>query len=488
MNPSTESVLEPRVVRNLQILFVVGVLYWASLASQLPVLPLYISHVGASETWVGIVMGCLAVGLVVFRAQVAYLADHQGRKRMLLLGLLTVAIAPVGYWLAPMLASEWLGVGIGMGVLGYGMVRFRLPLWVNEQIRTLGKQLAILTVAIALLGFFLSANLSAIPALMLFRIIHGLSLAAFTTAYIALVVDLSPPQKRGELVGTMLLVNPLAVTMGPAIAGWMQVNWGYSSVFLADAFLGAIGMWGIAWIWEPPTPGSTSAPLDPPLSGKVIEQRSEEPDKSSYQSFWSRLERPEIRLPTLVLFLLGITFGAVTTFVPLYIRAMENPFNPGLFYTATAITSFSSRFLVGRASDRFGRGVFITLSLIVYTFSLLVLTQADSQTTILIAGLCEGAGFGALMPLLTALVADRSQPDERASIFGLCMLGFDFGLSISGPLLGVVVEQWGFQSLFRCALFLGVSSIVAFMTAASKTLPHSLRFALGQEGDVYAVH
>lgn len=52
---------------------------------------------------------------------------------------------------------------------------------------------------------------------MINRAFHGVSIAAFTTGYSALVVDLSPPKQKGELIGYMSLAVPIGMAIGPAM-------------------------------------------------------------------------------------------------------------------------------------------------------------------------------------------------------------------------------------------------------------------------------
>ncbi len=93
-----------------------------------------------------------------------------------------------------------------------------------------------------------------------------------------------------------------------------------------------------------------------------------------------------------------------------------------------AVASFSVRLITGRASDRYGRGLFITISLSLYTIAMLMLWTANSAVTFLLAAMIEGAGAGILIPMIAAMLADRSLPQERGRLFGLCMVGFDVGI------------------------------------------------------------
>jgi MFS family permease len=408
--------LEVTCRRNLLILFASGLLFWSSLAALLPTLSLYIKHVGATNHQVGIVMGSFAIGLVLFRPWVGRLADRQGRRMVLLIGLLVVAIAPIGYLLT-----------------------------------------------------------QSIPLLMAIRAFHGLSIAAFSTAYSALVVDLSPEQNRGELIGYMSLVNPIGMAIGPAIGGFLQAGAGYTPLFLSAAGLGIVGLFCGYQVVASPVPLEVGKALAGSGTGQVDQQ------------FWRLIGSPRLRIPTLIMLLIGLAFGTLSTFVPLLIQETKLDFNAGFFYTTAAVSSFVVRLPVGRASDRLGRGLFISISLGLYTTAMLLLWVAQSPAMFLLAGLFEGAGAGILIPMIIALIADRSEAHERGRVFGLCMTGFDVGIAIAGPILGYFADLIGYQELFRLAGFLAFLALLSFLGWGSKDFSHSIKFALGRGRDLYAL-
>ena len=401
--------LDPQPRHNLLVLFAAGLLFWSSLASLLPTLPLYVEHVGGTKQEIGLVIGCFAIGLLLFRPFLGNLADQHSRKIVLLIGMATVAIAPLGY------------VGV-----------------------------------------------QSIPLLMVIRAFHGISIAAFSTGYSALVADLAPEKNRGEVIGYMSLVNPIGMAIGPALGGFLQVWAGYTPLFLLSSGLGIVGIFCTTQV---------SNPLHQPQQQNI-----------SSRQFWRLLGTPRVRIPALVMLLIGLAFGTLSTFVPLFIREAGVDLNAGLFYTAAAITSFSVRLVTGRASDRYGRGLFITGSLILYSLAMLTLWTAHDAVTFLVAGMIEGTGAGILIPMFAALMADRSLPNERGRMFGLCMTGFDFGIAIAGPILGSIAQQVGYRSMFGFATGLAFLAIVIFLTQSSKDLSHSLRFALGRGRDVYSLN
>ncbi|MGG6293137.1 MFS transporter [Leptolyngbya sp. AN02str] len=386
-----------------------GLLFWSAIAALLPTLPVYVESTGANSQTIGIVTGMFAVGLLASRGYLARLADSRGRKIVLLIGMAAAAIAPLGYVLT-----------------------------------------------------------DSIPLLMALRAFHGISIAAFALAYSALVIDISPPEFRGELIGYMSLVNPIGMGLGPAMGGFVLQEIGFFQAFLVAALAGFIGLIFTARVTEPPIP------------------KADQKQSSSLQ-FWSMLLRPHIRIPALVLLMIGLAFGALTTFVPLLVREVNVPLNVGLFYSSTAIAGFGIRLLAGRASDRIGRGPFISLSLVMYALAMAVLWQATDALTFLLAGLIEGAAAGTLIPMMAALMADRSHADERGRTFSLCMVGFDLGIAVAGPLLGAIALRTDYRSIFGITAGLSLVGLAVFLLFSGKSLATSLRFALGLGRDMYAV-
>ena len=406
--------IEPQRRRSLLTLFTTGLLFWSSLASLLPTLPLYVQDVGGTKQQIGFVMGAFAIGLLLSRPQLGKMADSRGRKQVLLLGVLVAAIAPLGYLFA-----------------------------------------------------------KSIPLLLFIRVFHGISIAAFTTAYSALVTDLSPPEKRGELIGYMSLVSPIGMAFGPAVGGFVQAWFGYTPLFAMSAILATMAVFSTLQVTEP-------------HFAELAKTASLSQDKTS-KNYWQMLWNPRVRIPALVLLLVGLVFGTLSTFMPLFVQETKANFNAGLFYSTAAIASFGMRLVTGRASDQYGRGLFISGGLIFYALSMLLLYCANSTSAFLIAALLEGVAGGTVLPMMVTLMSDRCEPQERGRLFSLCIGGFDLGIALAGPTLGFVAEQVGYRNMFGLAAGLAGLALLIFITQSSKDLSHSMKFAIGQGKDVYAL-
>jgi MFS family permease len=404
--------LEPSLRDNLLKLFATGLLFWISMTSLLPVLPAYIKDIGGTTQEVGLVMGCFAIGLLSSRTFLGNLSDSRGRKLVIIIGTIVVTLAPLSYLLA-----------------------------------------------------------KSVPLLMFFRAFHGISIAAFTTGYSTLVIDLSPPKNKGEVIGYMSLAVPIGMAIGPALGGFIQTSTSYASLFIVSACCGLLSLL---------------------FSLKIRENRQEmisqqKTNTHNGRSFGELIKEPALFIPALIMLLIGLVFGTLATFLPLYIRAENIALNAGLFYTTAAISSFSVRVFTGKASDTLGRGIFITVSLICYAIAMVLLALAKNPVSFLIAAIAEGAGAGVLIPMILALIADRSYPNERGRVTSVCIGGFDLGIAIAGPILGSLAMILNYPQMFSLAASFATIALGIFLTQSSKNIKSSLRFATGKEADIYAL-
>ena len=409
---TTFSNLDTQLRKNLTAIFWTGLFFWSSMSSQLPTLPLYIRTLTQSFDQIGIIMGSFAIGLLVFRSYLGKLSDRKGRRYTMRIGLIVAAVIPLCYALLP-----------------------------------------------------------SIPLLMLFRAIHGISIAAFASSYSALIADIAPIEKRGEVIGYMSLVNPLGLAIGPALGGLMQEAWGYQPLFITASLLAFVGL----------------------LLTTQIEDKANESDRQTATTtvtkskFWQTFLSSRVRVPSTILLLVGVAFGTLSAFMPILMQQKNISLNAGLFYMAAALSGFIIRFPVGRLSDKWGRGVFISIGICFYALTMGIICFASSNYQFLLAGVSEGLGSGILIPAIVALLADRTFPQERGYVFGMTWMGFDLGIAFAGPVMGKMISLVGITNIFAIATGFCILGLIVFGTQSNKSASESFKFAIGKTSDRYAV-
>lgn len=414
----TFSRIEPAQRKSLLVLFGTGLLFWTSIAILLPTLPAYLDTIGINQQQIGLIIGAFAIGLLATRPLMGKLADRRGRKLVILIGAAIGAIAPLGY-----LAT------------------------------------------------------TSIPLLMVVRAFHGVSIAALVTAYSALVVDLAPPERRGEIIGLMSLANPIGVAIGPAIGGYLQVLGMFDRIFWISILCGLLAYLCASQLQEQQSIQSNLEPTN--LNAIVLKI---EPSNLSARQI---LTNPALGIPALALLLIGFPFGAVHTFIPLYIQSAQIDFNPGLFYTIAAISSFCARSVIGSRSDRYGRGIFIAGSLCCYTGSMGLLATANGELSFVCGAILEGLGIGILIPMTVALLSDRSLPYHRGQVLSICLAGLDLGVAIAAPVFGAVAQQLGYAGIYGVGTGLGLMAMCVFAIWGNYSLQRSIGFCLGRDRDYY---
>lgn len=378
---------------------------------------------------------------------------------------LTLLLPTLPLYLSEVLRVRDQQIGWVIGAFALGMLLFREPVGRLTDVRgrKLGIQMGLLVLATAPLGYLL---LREIPALFVLRAYHGLSVAAFATGYLALVTDLAPAAQRGQVLGYMTLAQPVGVALGPALGGWLADQGHYTAIFSLSALLGALG-WSLC-TWGVREPQRVRVP-------------------SAVGVSWGLLLTPRLRTPALVFLLVGVLFGSLQIFVPLFIKRQGIPMNPGFFYTAVAIASFSVRVVLGRVADRWGRGRLITVSLACYCLAMVTLWWAQGVPWLLLAGGLEGMGAGLLIPGMAALIADRSYAQERGRSFGLCLGGFDLGIALAGPLVGNLATGLGLRQVFGGLAAVAVVALAIYVLGIGKNPRDSFAFAVRNGADAYRI-
>ncbi|MGL5807561.1 MAG: MFS transporter, partial [Xenococcaceae cyanobacterium] len=128
-----------------------------------------------------------------------------------------------------------------------------------------------------------------------------------------------------------------------------------------------------------------------------------------------------------------------------------------------------------------------TGSLAFYALSMVFLAIAEDGTTFLMSAIFEGIGAGILIPTIQALMSDRSYTNERGKVYAICNSGFDLGVALAGPILGVLAAFLSYRIMFLLTSVLAILALFIFITQSSKGLGHSFRFAFGKEKDAYAL-
>lgn len=366
--------------------------FFTQVTTLFPVLPLYLLHRYPNAP-VGFVVGAMAVGLLCFRPLIGWLLDRWGRKHVLLLGL--------------------------------GIMLIILPLYAW------------------------SPN---VKWLVITRILHGISQAAFATASQTLLVDLVPPHRRTAMLGYLGMSNTMGFSLGPLLG---------SLIFHHISFMGVIGLQAgltlLGILLTLPLPWFTSATASP--SSRTL--------PSPFP--WSVILRFPVRDATLMFFTGSFLHGAVVTFLPLLVP------KAALFYSLNALVAVLVRFALGRRGHQVSQRWVLSLGLLCSGTGLVGLALAPHW--LVLWSMVYGMGFGILFPVLSAIVSLAAPAASRGRVYGVFLAGFDGGMTLGGAGVQPFVGMFPLSALFLMLGGVGWgASLVAFRQFAQPLPPNGRTF------------
>lgn len=341
---------------------------FAAIGAVLPILPRYVhGPLGAGDVAVGVVVGAFAFTAVVGRPIGGRLADGRGRRAIVVAGLLLSALGGALYFLP------------------FG-----------------------------------------VPGLVLARLVLGVGDGWVFTAGATWIVDLAPPERRGQAIGIFGLSIWGGLAAGPVLGELIYDVGGYDAV------------WAFAAV--------------APAAGALLARRVRDP--------WvpvPRAQRPpapllprEVRLPGLALALANVGYGAVAGFLVLHLA------DRGIGHGAAAFTAFAAavvfaRLALGGLPDRVGPQITAFGAFLAETVGLVLIGSAHVWVVAAAGAVVMGLGFSLLFPSLALIVMNRTGEAARGTAMGAFTAFFDVGVGIGAPLAGAVAALAGYPAAFYVA-------------------------------------
>ena len=282
------------------------------------------------------------------------------------------------------------------------------------------------------------------------RFVHGLATAIFAPSALATVADLYK-ERRGAALGTYTACTQSGSLLGPFLGGWLAYEAGFPTAFVTAGVFGCIAIliFFSLHLDEPP-PRVREKGLAPVLA-------------EMGKGFLAVARNRRVLITSSTDAAKMIANGALMAFLPLYgLSVGLNPGEVGLLFSVQAVTSFLSKPIMGRVSDRVGRQPLIVTGLVICAATFISMPHVGSFAVLLL--LSSGFGFGeaVVSSSSAALVADSSEFKRLGAGMGMQGTVMDIGHA-SGPLLaGLLIAHASYQSAFAVIAGLQVLAAIAF--------------------------
>jgi MFS family permease len=292
-----------------------------------------------------------------------------------------------------------------------------------------------------------------LDALTALRFVHGFATAIFAPSALATVAELYR-ERRGAALGTYTACTQSGALLGPFIGGYLIYAAGFSTAFVTAGVFGCVAVMLFY-----------SLHLDV-VTPRVREKGLGAVWADMWKGFTVVARNRKVLITSMTDGAKMIANGALMAFLPLYgVSAGLNPGEVGLLFTVQAFTSFFSKPIMGRVSDRVGRKPLIVLGLVICAVTFISIPHVSVFAVLL----CLSAGFGfgeaVVSSSSSALVADSSEFKTLGAGMGMQGTIMDIGHA-SGPLLaGLLIANMSYAGAFAVIAGVQVGAALLFWLA-----------------------
>ncbi|MBI3356986.1 MAG: MFS transporter [Nitrospirae bacterium] len=300
---------------------------------------------------------------------------------------------------------------------------------------------------------FIYPFVSDLNLLTILRMFHGLATAIFAPSALATVADLYR-ERRGAALGTYTACTQSGALLGPFFGGYVVYAAGFPAAFITA---GVFGCMAIIIFYSlhltPPPPRIHEKGLAPVLA-------------EMWRGFVIVARNRKVLITSSTDAAKMIANGALMAFLPLYgVSVGLNPGEVGLLFTVQAGTSFFSKPIMGRVSDRVGRQPLIMVGLLICAATFVCIPHVSMFMILLFLSAGFGFGEAIVSSSSSAFVADSSEFKTPGAGMGMQGTIGDIGHA-SGPLLaGLLIANVSYASAFTIIAGMQVAAAGAFWLA-----------------------
>jgi len=321
------------------------------------------------------------------------------------------------------------------------------------------KKVLVASTAILMVSTLLFATFYTIPTLAISRALYGVGMVVKTVIVVTVCVRVVPKDSIGQAVAWIGMANVFSVAVGPTLAQFIGLNFGYNTTFFVNAALFTIAtilcltfpnvpLVDEENVDEKPAAADSAAAVE--TAGEVADANDAAvaPDATGTASaaatpaqqpatgiarLWKYIYYDALPL-ALVGVLEGIIFGIVNT-LTLTVSQLRDMPEISMFFLVYVIVSFCMRPVIGKLYDKLGFEKLGPIMCFLMGLSMFTFAFTDGLVMVIVDGALFALGQGCLWPCLQA-ESVRNVPMEKGSLSTNTLLfGVDIGIML-GPMIG----------------------------------------------------
>lgn len=283
------------------------------------------------------------------------------------------------------------------------------------------------------------------------NVLRGFSWAGINTSGYAFLAAVVPDHRRGEASGYYSGIQSSSSVFFPSAALWIigHPAGGYAAVF---ALSSAVALLAAAL--------AHACGRGAPRAAPQAEPRTEPGGMEGPPRARTYFDRG-ILFSAALLFCMNLPWSGLTSFIVLYAREVGIE-SLGWYFVAIGLASLVGRPLLGRVSDRVGRGPAVAAAYVLEMAGIGLVLAAADVALMMAAGALYFLGYALGVSTTLALAMERADPQRRGVAMATFSMAFPLGSGLGAALAGGVVALVGYRGMY---LVLGAALAVGLALA-----------------------
>jgi MFS family permease len=291
------------------------------------------------------------------------------------------------------------------------------------------------------------------------RIVHGLSEAVLFTVLFTFAADWVPERRRTQGLALFGVAGMLPIALAGVLGDVILNRWDFDVFFMV-----AVGFALASLLFSLPLYDAPHLSEQPPARG-----------------FLASITGIHLLPLWWITFVFSFVLTAYFTFLKTFVN-QTGVGSVGLFFAFYAGTAVALRLTFGWVPDRVGPKRALGPAMLFLAAGLVVLSGATTDTAVATAGILCGVGHGYTFPILYALTVTRARVAERGAAMAVYTGLFDVGTLVGGPVLGVAIRWFSYQTMFLSTAVFVVVGLGLFAVWDSEELETPLVSSPGGGG------
>jgi MFS family permease len=270
------------------------------------------------------------------------------------------------------------------------------------------------------------------------RLLQGIAFGLFFTSAATAVSYTIPSSIRHSCLTTFGITTIACFSIGPFFGEILIEKFGYQTFFLYASSFQLLAF--ILCFFSAETTRGV-------LTGHI------------FQRFYKVLLSDRFNVLFLVNLMIAVGLGSLVHFFHVHLH--DKGLQMGIFFVIYAVVAILIRLVGGKFTDVIERRKIALPALFMMVASMPIAFFVESYTHLILFSVVFSVGYGFAYPTVNTMVIDRAHAGERGTAVGIFNMAYGTGINSSAIILGLIVRDYGYFSMYlSTALFLVAGCVI----------------------------